>query len=97
MGGSEIGGKVHHRKINICIGKGRPGKSKERLKLFESGLSGVLVLIINTNRKNDYFNLRVGGGLFTNFQEMVGICSRVTVQLYLFIAVGWDAFDIRIS
>lgn len=65
--------------------------------MFDSGVSWVLVSVIYTNRKDYKICVVVGWGLFTDFCEMVGICSGVAVYLYVWVSVFRDMINIRVT
>lgn len=65
--------------------------------MFYGGLPGVLILVVNPDRKHYYFNIGVGDGFLTDLQKVIGVGPGIAVQLDLWMVMGGDAINVRVS
>ena len=76
------GGKIKSSKEDFRIGKGRVGLGDESFKGRDAGRSGVLVAVVDTNRKDNVFGLRVRMGVFGDQRvDVVEVGTTKTVAV----------------
>ena len=79
----EGGGKIKSGEEDFRIGKGRVGLGDESFEGRDAGSSGVLVAVVDTNRKDDdVFGLRVRMGVFGDQRvDVVKVGTTKTVAV----------------
>lgn len=93
----KVEGEIHNDDINRCVWESDVGLSVEGAKLFVRGFYRVKFTIIHSHREDNNFCVRIHGGFFADFAEVIELGPRVTVNLNVLLSLWGNTVKVRVA